>query len=269
VKRLLLSLCLVGAAVYMLTPPREVPERETEDTPVAQTQVHHPMSGPLRSSWGSTLESLRQDPQAPAANSQQVAAPRQNAAYAPRLYQENEDSKGTLGVYNPAASADKPSALAIDALEQEAVEWTRVTLAARVHSEPSVSSPVVGFYRPGTEAQVVGRKRGWFQLSDPVTKERGWVFEKYLVSIDGPRPSQTAMESASEPPPAKVTSPESQKPSRSAKPAVQVSDDVEVAKSDRRRGRLARRGDRRRGLGLVGFRGRKAGRAAWSIGPAQ
>lgn len=44
VKRLLLSVCLVGAAVYILMPPREVPEGEAEDTPAARTQVHHPMS---------------------------------------------------------------------------------------------------------------------------------------------------------------------------------------------------------------------------------
>ncbi|MGH9340323.1 MAG: SH3 domain-containing protein [Acidobacteriota bacterium] len=142
-------------------------------------------------------------------------------------------------------------------------------LAARVHSEASVSSPTIRFYRPSTELQVVSRENGWLQLLDPVTQERGWVFEKYLVSIDGPSPIQAAMQSTTEPPPAKVAPPKSQKPSRSSKPTVRAGD-VEVAKSDRRRGRWARSDDRRRGLGLIGFfRGRKVGPAAWSIGSAR
>jgi len=116
--------------------------------------------------------------------------------------------------------------------------------------------------------QVVGRTNGWFQLLNPTTQERGWVFEKYLVSIDGPSPNQLAIEATIEPP-VKVASPKSQKPIRSAKPAVRASDDFKVAKPDRQRGRFARRGDRRRGLGLFGFGDRKAARAAWSIGQAQ
>jgi len=141
-------------------------------------------------------------------------------------------------------------------------------LAARVHSEASVSSPTIRFYRPGTELHVVSRENGWLQLLDPVTQERGWVFEKYLVSIDGPSSTQAAMELTTEPPPAKVASPKSQKPSRSSKLTVRAGD-VEIA-TDRRRGRWARRDDWRRNLGLFGFfRGREVGPAAWSIGSAR
>lgn len=266
-KRLLLFLCLAGAAVYMLTPPRAVPDGEGEDISAGQTQANHQVVRQLRS-WGPTLQALRQEPQAPLANSQQPASPQQNAAYGPRLYTGNQSSERTpSGEYPPAASEDKALASAIEAPEQEPVEWAKVVLAARVHSQASVSSPTVRFYRAGTELQVVRREHGWFQLSDPVTRERGWVFEKYLSSIDGPSPTQAAMESTSEPLPAKVALPKTKKPSRSAKPAVRASDDVVVTKSDRRRrGRWTRRGERRRGLGLFRFRGRKAGPAAWSIG---
>ena len=34
--------------------------------------------------------------------------------------------------------------------------------------------------------QVVRREGDWLQVSDPVTQERGWVLEKYLVATDGP-----------------------------------------------------------------------------------
>ena len=65
-KRLLLFLCLVGAAVYTLTPPRVVPEGEVNDIAAVQTHTKEPV-GPLLHAWGPTLQSLRRKPQAPSA----------------------------------------------------------------------------------------------------------------------------------------------------------------------------------------------------------
>jgi hypothetical protein len=62
-----------------------------------------------------------------------------------------------------------------------------VVLAAALHSEGSVSSPTSRIYPPGKELVVIGRADGWFQVSDPVTQERGWIFKKYLSSASKPR----------------------------------------------------------------------------------
>jgi hypothetical protein len=190
------------------------------------------------------------------ATSQQPAAPppQQNAAYEARPFNENPGQNLPNADDQPAA-ADKASLPGIDGTEQEPVEWAKVIFAARVHSEASVSSPTVAYYRPGTELQVVKRENGWLQLLDPVTQERGWVFEKYLSSIDGPSPTQAAMESTtenglSEPIPSKPVLPSSKKRSRPNKPILRALEDVGVTESDPRSGRWARRGDRRRGIGL-------------------
>ena len=197
--------------------------------------------------------------QASLATSQQPAAlpPQQNAAYQARPFKENpgQNLVRTPSADGEPAAEDKASLPGIGGTEQEPVEWAKVMLAARVHSEASVSSPTVAYYRPGTELQVVKRENGWLQLLDLVTQERGWVFEKYLSSIDGPSPTQAAMESTtengiSEPLPAKPALPRSKHRARPAAPALQVSEDVVVTESDPRSGRWARRGDRRRGIGL-------------------
>jgi hypothetical protein len=253
--RALLLLSLVGVALYALLvlTSNVVPDGKVEDTFAGKPRPNHPIDRELRS-WGANLPAL--------VNSQQLS-PRhrqQHVAHAP--------TERTSGGDQPAASPGSLAALELDSSKQDHVEWTKVILAARVHSEASVSSPTIRFYRPGTELQVVSRENGWLQLLDPVTQERGWVFEKYLVSIDGPSSTQAAMESITKPLPAKVASPKSQKPSLSSKLTVRAGD-VEVAKSDRRRGRWAR-DDRRRNLGLFGFfRGREVGPAAWSIGSAR
>jgi hypothetical protein len=239
-KRLLLSLSLAGAGVYAVNPLIT-----TQDAVAVQTHPTHPGVRHLRS-WGSYLSSLplSQKPQTPMATYQKPAPlpPQQNAGADDR----------------PAASAS-----GIDGSEPEPVEWAKVMLAARVHGEASVSSPTVRYYRPGTELQVVRREDGWVGVSDPVTQERGWVFEKYLSSIDGPSPTQAAMVSTNEsefskPTPAKPALPNSKKRSPPTTPtlrvseATPVSDDVAVTQSDPRSGRWAGRGDRRRG-GLFMF----------------
>lgn len=243
-KWLLLSLSLAGAAVYTVNTPII-----TRDVVAVQTQPNRPVVRHLRS-WGSYLSGLpiSQKPQAPLATYQKPAPlpPQQNAAYGSRPYKENpgQNPERTPGSDDQTAA----SASGIDGAGHEPVEWAKVMFAARVHSEASVSSPTVRFYRSGTELQVVRRESGWLQLLDPVTQERGWIFEQYLSSIEGPSPTQAAMEPTNEhgPIPAKPALPSSKKRSPPAVPALRVSEDVVVTESDPRSGGWARRGDRRR-----------------------
>jgi hypothetical protein len=238
-RRLLLTLSLAGAAVYtvnfLVT---------TQDAVAVQTRPTQPVVRHLRS-WGSYLSDLPL--------SQKFPAPL-------ATYQE----PAPLPLQQDAAAGDQPAASAagIDGSEHEPVEWTKVVFAAKVHREASVSSPTVRYYRPGTELQIVRREDGWVGLLDPVTQERGWVFEKYLSSIDGPSPTQAATASTnesgfSEPTPAKPASPGAKKrsptpPALRVSEATPVSDDVAVPESDPRSGRWARRGDQRR-VGLFMF----------------
>ena len=247
-KRLLLFVCLVGAAVYLLTPPRTPPEGAIEVISAAQTEADREVRRSLSSSWGSSLQSLRKEPEVAWANPQQPASS-EPTGFVPRPDREKQAAQPTRGA-KPSLRVDQASAPTIADTEREAVEWVRLTAAVRARSGASVSSPGLWSYPTGSKAQVVGRANGWVQLLDPTTQERGWVYHAYLAPIDA---AQT--EAASKPPPVKVVSPTSPKPTRTAKPAVRTSDAVKVRKAERRRGR-----------GL--FKRRKA-RRAWSIGPAR
>ena len=252
--RALLLLSLVGIALYALLVLtfNVVPNGRVEDTFAGKTQPNHPIDRELRS-WGANLPAL--------VNSQQPQ-PQQNVAHAPTERMSDADQ--------PAASPGNLVPSELDSSKQDHVEWTKVMLAARAHGEASVSSPTIRFYSPGTQLQVVSRQNGWLQLLDPVTQERGWVFEKYLVLIDGPSPTQTALESTTEPSPAKWLHRNHESRAahlnsrfeqilRSQSQTGGLVDGLdavtggvisgclgssEAAKSDRRRGRLARRGNR-------------------------
>jgi hypothetical protein len=248
----LLLLLSVGAAIYtLLVMSHDAlpgPSGKAENTFAGQTQPNHPVVERL-SSWGSYLpsRSLSQNPQSATSQRSPQLPPQQSDDPS----QNSERKPGAE--YQLAASEDKATTSKNSGAEQEPVEWAKVVLAAQTHSQASVSSPTVRFYRPGTELQIVRREGAWFQVSDPVTQERGWIFEKYLSSIDGPGPTQVATESTTEPLMTKPALPKSKKRSRSAKPAVRVLNGV-VANSDPWSGRWARRADRRRGFGLFMFR---------------
>jgi Bacterial SH3 domain len=255
VKRLLLVLCIVGGAVYLFA-PRAVPV--SDETVLAQAHVETGKrnDGPLRTSWGSTLQSLRQDPDT-SARTEEPGTYRHAAAYG--------DVTGSI---------DKPSTTATDAPDQEPGRWARVTLAATVYKEPSLSSPVAGYSSPGTEVQILEYRDGWFRVQNPVTQESGWILYNSLEYIHGPTEAPTQIAAVAEPapkPPANVVSTTSRKPTRTTQPAVSSRDNKAAAQRDFRSAELAPRhqvaetGKRRRGLGL--FKRRQA-RRAYSLGPA-
>ena len=234
--RVLLFLSFVGAGIYALLVVTHdfLPSDKAEDIFAGQTQSNHPV-GERLSAWGPYLPSSpSQNPQAPLATSPQPAL-------SPPQQTENPSQNSER---KPGADYQLAGSEASSDGKQEPVERAKVVLAAEMHSQASVSSPVVRFYRPGTELRVVTREGGWFQVSDPATQGRGWVFEKYLSSIDGSSPTQVAMELTTEPLPAKPALPKSKKRTRSAKTAVRVV----VAKSDPWSGQWAPRGDQRRGF---------------------
>ncbi len=225
-KRLLVSLCFLGAAIYaagtLFPPPNPTS---------LQVRPAHSEPRQLRS-WGTTLSDLPlgQKPRA------QLASYQNPAPLPPQ--------KADAADFRPAATA-----AASDELEFKSVEWTKVAIAAKIHSKASVSSATVRYYRPGTELQVVSRDGGWVSVSDPVTQERGWVLKKYLASSEGPALMQTATRSTKESDLSELAKPTlpSLKKRAPARPllvsqATPVSD-AAVAQG----GRWARGGDRRRG----------------------
>jgi len=238
--RLLLLLSLIGAAIYafLIYTYNVLTDEKAEKTYAAQPQPKQPVE--RMSSWDTYLpdRSTNQNPQLassqPSTPPQQSDEPSQNS-------ERNADQVAT--------SENKATTSESGDTEQRSVELAKVVLAAQTHSQASVSSPTVRFYRPGTELQVVRREGIWLEVSDPITQERGWVLAQYLASTESPTPAQVATESTTEPP--TVISPKSNKRHRSAKHAVHG---VVVANADQWNARWNRRADRRRGFGLFMFR---------------
>jgi hypothetical protein len=70
-----------------------------------------------------------------------------------------------------------------------------------MHSGPSVSTPVVGHQSPGKEMHLLDSSQGWYQVFDPETGKRGWVYAKYyLEPIDRPGQKRVAVVQAPQAP---------------------------------------------------------------------
>ena len=232
--RLLLLLSLIGAAIYSLLiySHHVLTDDKAEKIYAEQTQANHP--NPHLSSWNYLP--------GPSVSKGSKLVTSQLSTSLPLLESDEFRQNSERGAEQPATSPVEVSSFGRDGAEAEP-ELVKVVLAAQTHSQASVSSPTVRFYGPGTKLQVVRREGIWFEVSDPVTQERGWVLAQYLSSIESPTPTQVATESPTEPLTVKPASPKSNKRHRSAG-KIRALDRVATADQ------WNRRADRRRGFGL-------------------
>ena len=238
--RFLLFLSILGAAIYgLLIYTHDVlTDKMAEKTYAEQTQPNDPVQH--LSSWGSYI------PDRSKSQNSQLAISQPSTPLHPQ--QSNEPSQNSERIADQVATSEnKATSSESGDKEPKPVELAKVVLAAQTHSQASVSSPTVRFYRPGTELQVVRREGIWFEVSDPVTQERGWVLAQYLSSIESQTPTQVATESTTEPLTVKPAAPKSNKRHRSA---AKIRPLDRVATADQ----WNRRADRRRGFGLFIFR---------------
>ena len=237
-----LFLGLVGAAIYMalVVSHDQLPTDRADDSFTRQSS-----SGPpdrqLRS-WGTDLPSLVSS----------GTSLRKPGVVLGSLQTPPSQHSAVVADGLPKA-AEAPTFLQSDATSYEPIEWAKVMLAARAHSEASISSPTLRFYQPGAALQVISRDNGWVQVTDPISREGGWILEQYLMQIDRPTVTQTAMatttsKTLSEPAQAKPV-PAAKRRTR-ARPAVRVPEAVALTQFD---SRWERRAERRAGRGLFFF----------------
>lgn len=180
-KRLLLSACLVGVVFAGHT---NSPQGQFVSEPLNVAVAAFPVSGGVSSRAKSHYPGLQQV----ALRSQAVGA----------LQADGTPVASIDDLFAPALpQAPKPEedAKASDArLVDESAMWVVVTRGAWMHSGPSVSTPVVGHQSPGKEMHLLDSSQGWYQVFDPETGKRGWVYAKYyLEPIDRPGQKRVAV----------------------------------------------------------------------------
>ena len=180
-KRLLLSACIVGVVLAGHT---NSPQGQFASEPLNVADAATPLSGGVSSRAKSQYPGLQEV----ALRSSAVGAVQADGTpvasiddlFAPAL---------------PQTAKPEEDAKASDArLVDESAIWVVVTRGAWMHSGPSVATPVVGHQSPGKEMHLLDSSQGWYQVFDPETGKRGWIYAKYYVEpIDRPGQKRVAV----------------------------------------------------------------------------
>jgi hypothetical protein len=190
-KRLLLSLCLVGAVfpghtrlpLQTAQGPRTPAEQLVESRavlPLGPAMLESVSQPPHPGAERTTVKSLAMVGE----DTQAITSPGGDKQRAPLL---------TPGESFEPSASPAPG-------ENEEANWVVVIRGATVHSGPSVSAPTVRFYSVGTELHLINYQYGWFQVLDPVTSQRGWIYAKYyLQAIRGPGQLIAALQEPAKP----------------------------------------------------------------------
>ena len=180
-KRLLLSACIVG---IVFAGHFNSPQGQFVSDPLDVAVAAPPVSGGVSSRAKSRYPGLQQvalrSPAVGALQADGTPVASIDDLFAPAL---------------PQAGKPKGDAKASDGrLVDESAMWVVVTRGAWMHSGPSVSTPVVGHQSPGKEMHLIDSSQGWYQVLDPETGKRGWVYAKYyLEPIDRPGQKRVAL----------------------------------------------------------------------------
>ena len=258
-KGFLLYLWLGGAILYsintlVLTQLVE-PESQVAEARAPAPQGPDPEAGRTVSSWGSYLNPQKRSkpkpapvPSPPDVNLLTEAVPTTNGSTPART-----DDTGK-------SATNAESGTQVDLPERDHLARVTVLRSAAMRSYGSVSSPLVRYYSPGTQLQLIEREGDWAKVRDPNSNEVGWIYEPYyLAGVTAAGPVQAALEPKPEPsvevkPPKKRT--KNARQNRLAKPTPQVADVVfpePEARARRWSKRSARRGQGLFMLGPPGF----------------
>jgi hypothetical protein len=95
-------------------------------------------------------------------------------------------------VSSPIAESKPPSAVSATEVNNSKPFWVEALMPARVHSGPTVETPIIERDAVNTPLRVTGHKQGWFSVVNPKTAASGWVYWRYLGAIADPNQRQVA-----------------------------------------------------------------------------
>jgi len=87
-----------------------------------------------------------------------------------------------LAAYESPTKPVAPAAKSAPAVLPESHEltWVTVLLPARVHTGPSVDTPITHLYAIGTPLHATRYWNDWIEVVEPGTSRSGWIYRKYL-----------------------------------------------------------------------------------------
>ena len=105
-----------------------------------------------------------------------------------------EQTSPVLAAYEAPTRPVAPTAKSATAVLPESHEltWVTVLLPARVHTGPSVDTPISHFYAVGTPLHATRYGNDWIEVVEPGASKSGWIYRKYLGAISNSEQTKIA-----------------------------------------------------------------------------
>jgi len=72
-------------------------------------------------------------------------------------------------------SVPLPSRRPVPRANDDSADWIKPLAFVNLRQRPTRSAPAISVVAKGAKLRVLGRKKGWLQVSNPATAERGWI----------------------------------------------------------------------------------------------
>lgn len=96
---------------------------------------------------------------------------------------ETADSPGAVDPAPPSSSGAKPMTLATPdpSADDAGGDTIEPAMYVNLRKDPNSQAQVLGVVPKGAKLAVLDRKRGWVQVNDPATAEKGWIYAGNLT----------------------------------------------------------------------------------------
>ncbi len=89
--------------------------------------------------------------------------------------------EGSAAAEPRTRDAEPASSQPVDAVQTEdASSYVQPSAYVNLRDGPTSSSRIIGVIAKGAKVPVLERKRGWLQVTNPATSERGWIYGGYV-----------------------------------------------------------------------------------------
>ena len=110
--------------------------------------------------------------------------------------------EGSAAAEPPTGDAKAVSSQPADAVKTEdASTFVQPSAYVNLRDGPTSSSRVIGVIAKGARVPVLERKRGWLQVTNPDTSEKGWIYGGYVEGGQKARPGSKRAASSDAPQP--------------------------------------------------------------------
>jgi hypothetical protein len=110
--------------------------------------------------------------------------------------EQTSSARPSYEVPNPVAIPEKPAHVVSPGTNYHESIWVTVLLPARVHTGPSVDTPITHFYAVGTPLHATRYWNDWIEVIEPGASKSGWIYRKYLGAISNSEQSKMASQEA-------------------------------------------------------------------------